>query len=240
MFKVDDLKSKVSEFKLGEIIEVGPTPDDYCIPDDYEDEIKTPISIRVNDEIVRASRHLMNKYDCSSNILYKSATKLGAMIMSESREIKILSDISYIFDLFFDRAQELGDYKMVEILYEYTEKMSESSNFSFGRYVSKKKIYPYPKWRIILNKFAYNLSTTVSNVYRIAIILSFSTEIKLKSSEELFRVIYINQRKRLSALQDFCSVVKHYVRLSDYLDYIKKAAKRNISEEVVNSIKILL
>lgn len=240
MFRVDDLKNKVSEFSIGEIIEAGSTPDDYVVPDDYEDDIKTPISIRVNDEIVRASRYLMNKYNCSSNVLYKSATKLGAMIMSESREVKILKDISYIFDLFFDKAQELDDYRMIEILYEYTEKMSESSNFSFGRYVSKKKIYPYPKWRIILNKFAYNLSTTVSNVYRIAIILSFSTEIKLKSSNELFRVMYINQRKRLSALQDFCTVVKHYVNISDYADCIEKAISHNISEDVLNSIKILL
>lgn len=245
MFKIDDLKSKVSEFKLGDIIEMGATEDDYHIPTDYEEhEIKTPVSVRLNDEILRASRTIMSKYKCSSNMLYKSATKLGAIVMNESKEIKVLEDICWVFDTMFDRSQELNDDYMIGIIYEFTEKIAETSNmFKFGKNVSVKKIYPYPKWRAILNKHSYTLSTTVSNVYRMAIVLAFSTELSLKSAKELYRSIFIIQRKRLATLHDFCNVAKNsasFIKF-DYANYINiRLKKKELSDEVRKIVEEVL
>ena len=208
MFKVDDLSDKVSKMKLGDIINYV-SDDDYYIPDDYDvEEFKIPIRVRLAEEVVRTARKIMEKYDCSSNVLYKSATKLGAMIMKENEDIKLLEDISWFYDTVYFKAQEDGNDYIIDIMYEYMEKIASTSNmFCFGRGIVAKSIYPYPKWRLILNKFSYTMSTTISNVYRIAIIYAFSTEYKLKSLDELVRSIQNVGAIRLGSVSSICKLI---------------------------------
>jgi len=128
MFRVSDLAGKVSELKLRDIINMGATEDDYNAGDVEEWEIKRPVRVTLNHELIHLSGIIMKQEDCSSNLFYKSATKHGAMILENMREMKIISDIRYFLDALTEIAVEYSD----DFLY---------NKYSYYLFVPKSLVY---------------------------------------------------------------------------------------------------
>ena len=228
MFRVDDLATKISELKLGDIIEKGATEDDYRVDlSKYEpEEFKRPVVVRFDIPLTRATGILLKKYKCSSNILMKSATKLGAMLLYDS--MKLIEDINWFMDVVYSKAQELEDVPSIYLIDSHSEEMADTVNRFRPRHYKLSKIqlvYPYPRWRLVLDKYSWVTFISKSEVYRGAIALAYQTEVKLSSAQEFNNWVNIISSEFLNTLHRFCNVFKNSASFikhgyADYLKYI--------------------
>lgn len=243
MFNTDDLAERVSEMKLGDIIEMGATEDDLTFSSDLDlDEIRRPVRVRLNEELIISSGVAMKKFRCSSNMFYKCATKLGAMILRNSQKISILRDINWLLTVIFEAAQEFDDMNTVRLRYQYSERiLNTSKHLKIGG--SDKTIYPFPKWRKVLDSMAWESLLNKSDIYRMAIAHALGTEFNIYTPEELDKRLNIVISERLNTTQDFCVVFKNSASFikHDYKDYIKqRVRKKELSEEVRKIVEELI
>jgi len=221
MFRGEDLKVKVSEFSLKDIIEMGATEEDYKIPDGYEDvDFNSPVVVKLDQTLISDSELLMRKLECSSNALFKSATKLGAMIIQDYA--KILRDVwNFIIDV-YEYSHIKDDELIMSLIQTYSNELAALYRANKPKYtfsgLRKKSLYPYPKWRAILDSLSWSIRCPKSEIYRGAISLAFSTEIKCRSSDEFIQWLDTIAKQSLDTIKDFCHKVKLYSK--DCTNYI--------------------
>ncbi len=240
MFDFDKLSSRVSELKLGDIIEMGASEEDYEAGDVEEFETKRPVRVTLNHELIHLSGIIMKQKDCSSNMFYKSATKHGAIILSDMHEIKIVSDVRYILNTITEVAIENSDDFLYDIAMNCIEHVSKCSVI-FKRKKPEvtvdKSIYPYPKWRRILDKYSYYLFVPKSLMYRGVIALSLETEFRrVRTAEEFYNnlKIYSQEILNIEGMLSMFKFSKGFIKNREYI--INKIKRKKLTDEVKSVI----
>ncbi len=238
MFDFDELSDKVSELKLSDIIEIGATERDYEVDDCEDNELKRPVGVTLNPEIVTLSGYLIKKLKCSSNIFYKSATKLGAIILEDSKLVKPVDDIGWFVELLVELAGETGDDSLLRLVVDFTNRLSLACTSVFkdrdgGSYV-RTSIYPYPRWRKALDRYCYLLYVPKTVVYRGAIALAVNTEIKCETADKFYNKLNIFLKERL--MNEFVHFIKFSSGFIKNREYIVNKIKRKKLTDDIKSV----
>ena len=261
MFRKEDLKSKVSQFRLRDILLSPPSENDYSAisdaPIDKRLEYNEFVSIYVPRELCDWIGFISRYYDSeyrkvhgvrlTSSLVIKDATKLGAMILQDMEQIPEIGRIHDIVNWFNESVirtiafesddTELNDY-LNEFYDSYAEERESLGRLVWGKFRGKRKhfnIRPYPTWRDVLAKWEGILKVGQSDIYNIAMTLAISTEVKIRTLEFLLDWFYIVTRKICGCFATTTTKHRH-VFIKHKGEILKRLNKKKTIDEEVKRI----
>jgi len=188
MFRKRDLSDKVYELSLFDILTQYAEVDDYV-----GDEIT--LTVRVPEFWVFVTRYLKQRYyalyeyNCHYSDIYKSAHKLGIMLLVSDPTFSQIRKYSRRVVKLLSEHEEDDDVKAIiaESL-ESVGAVSSKMHKCFGTLRSKVTFKPLPKWAKITYDLSYQTLINVSDLVRGAILYAFSTEYYMPELDE-FRIL---------------------------------------------------
>jgi len=217
MFNKDDLVDKVSNMTLLQLMRKRDLPEfavgDYTDFDSYvyNQEDKTVVTLRLTGDMVTMQNIVIAKMKkdpllsslTRSSIIFKYASKLGAMIMLQKDYIRRLNEIygrkerllEYINSELYSKNPDSYDVAIEKItgIDDMLFMSSKELKVYWGVSRSRISFRPLPRWHYVLSEISAKINMPVSDVYRAAVTYAFSTEVSRPPESIRMFELWINK-----------------------------------------------
>ena len=240
-FNAKKFDDNLSGLTLTEVLKIKPGVNDYFDIEsgDIPGDEYPPVSIRLPIRIKSAQSLIIDKISSDpllrmakkSSVLYKYATKLGAIIMSEKDYIKHFQEIErkkvqlgWKINKLYKTDSKIATklFNDIEVVDSQISLMADDISTIWGQRKYKVWFRPFPRWQEVLDKYTAISMTNKSDMYRAALTYAFATEVDslndiIMSFEETMSRLAVQYDSLISVIENKTnSIIEDYgVDLND-------------------------